>query len=92
MRQYLLPVSIGLSVILTALILSNAYKYRFKSAEEISVVGLAEVDFTSDLIVWQGSFQRKSMDLRDAYASSIKPSTAGGMPLAFSPDTDSPSA
>jgi hypothetical protein len=68
MRQYLLPITIGLSVILTALILSNAYKYRFKSAEEISVVGLAEVDFTSDLIVWQGSFQRKSPDLRDAYA------------------------
>lgn len=68
MRQYLTPLSIGITAILTALILSNAYKYRFKSAEEISVVGLAEVDFTSDLIVWQGSFQRKSMDLRDAYA------------------------
>ena len=64
MRQYLLPAVIGISLIVTALIVANAYKYKFRSAEEISVVGLAEVDFTSDLIVWQGSFQRKSMDLR----------------------------
>ena len=68
MRQYLIPATIGVSLIVTALIFSNAYKYKFKSAEEISVVGLAEVDFTSDLIVWQGSFQRKSTDLRNAYA------------------------
>jgi hypothetical protein len=68
MRQYLIPATIGISLIVTALIISNAYKYKFKSAEEISVVGLAEVDFTSDLIVWQGSFQRKSTDLRNAYA------------------------
>jgi hypothetical protein len=68
MRQYLIPATIGISLIVTALIFSNAYKYKFKSAEEISVVGLAEVDFTSDLIVWQGSFQRKSTDLRNAYA------------------------
>lgn len=68
MRQYLLPAVIGISLIVTALIVANAYKYKFRSAEEISVVGLAEVDFTSDLIVWQGSFQRKSMDLREAYS------------------------
>lgn len=68
MRQYLLPVSIGLSLIITAFIVTSAYKYKFKSAEVISVVGLAEVDFTSDLIVWQGSFQRKSNDLKTAYA------------------------
>lgn len=68
MRQYLLPVIIGLSLIITALIVTNAYKYKFRSAEVISVVGLAEVDFTSDLIVWQGRFQRKSNDLKTAYA------------------------
>jgi hypothetical protein len=68
MRQYLFPVIIGISIVLTGFIVSSAYKYKFRSAEEISVVGLAEVDFTSDLIVWQGSFQRKSMDLREAYS------------------------
>jgi hypothetical protein len=33
------------------------------------VTGLAERDFVSDLIVWNGSYSRKSMDLKGAYAS-----------------------
>jgi hypothetical protein len=61
---------------LTAFVLANAYKYRFRSAEEISVVGLAEVDFTSDLIVWNGSFERKAMNLRDAYTALKNDETA----------------
>jgi len=60
---------IAASVVATALILAGAYKYKYRAAEEISVVGLAEVDFTSDLIVWQGSFERKNMDIKDAYAN-----------------------
>jgi hypothetical protein len=68
MRQYLFPAVIGLSLIISAFVLTSAYKYKFKSSEVISVVGLSEVDFTSDLIVWQGSFQRKNIDLKTAYA------------------------
>lgn len=69
MRQHVSAILISVSVIATALILAGAYKYKYRSAEEISVVGLAEVDFTSDLIVWQGNFERKSLDIRDAYSS-----------------------
>lgn len=69
MRSQLTAFIIALGIIATALIISQAYKYRFRSAEGIQVVGLAEVDFTSDLIVWEGTFQRKSMNLRDAYAA-----------------------
>ena len=36
--------------------------------ETITVTGSAEKDFISDLIVWNGSFSRKSMDLKSAYA------------------------
>lgn len=36
--------------------------------ETISVTGSAEKDFASDLIVWKGSYSRKSMDLKSAYA------------------------
>ncbi|MEO6682787.1 MAG: SIMPL domain-containing protein [Ginsengibacter sp.] len=36
--------------------------------ETISVTGSAEKDFVSDLIVWKGSYSRKSMDLKSAYA------------------------
>jgi hypothetical protein len=36
--------------------------------ETIKVTGSAEKDFTSDLVVWKGSYSRKSMDLKAAYA------------------------
>jgi hypothetical protein len=69
MRQHIQAILVSVSILATALILAGAYKYKYRSAEGISVVGLAEVDFTSDLIVWQGSFERKNLDIRDAYAS-----------------------
>lgn len=67
MKNYLSSLIIALAVIISVVLLSNAYKYKFKAQETVSVVGLAEVDFTSDLIVWEGSFSRKSMELREAY-------------------------
>lgn len=69
MKNYITSIIIAAGLIILALIMSNAYKYRFLSAEEVSVVGLAEVDFTSDLIVWEGSYVRRSMSLKEAYAS-----------------------
>lgn len=69
MRNHFTAVIAALGLVAAALIAANAYKYRFRSAEEISVVGLAEVDFTSDLIVWKGGFERKAYSLKDAYAA-----------------------
>ena len=60
---------IALSVLGAALILSAGYKFKYKSTDGISVVGMAQVDFTSDLIVWEGSYSRKSADLKTAYAN-----------------------
>lgn len=59
----------ALAIIIASFILVNGYKYRFTSAEGVSVVGMAQVDFTSDLIVWEGNYSRKAMDLKSAYAS-----------------------
>ncbi len=67
MKNYLTALIVSLAAIISVFVISNAYKYKFKAQETVSVVGLAEVDFTSDLIVWEGSFSRKSMDLREAY-------------------------
>lgn len=50
---------IGLAVILTAYILSSAYQNRNNSNNTISVTGLGEKDFVSDLIVWSGWFIKK---------------------------------
>ena len=59
---------IGICIVASAAIFANAYKYKFRTAENVTVTGLAEVDFTSDLIVWEGNYSRKSFELKDAYA------------------------
>ncbi|MEJ7684252.1 MAG: SIMPL domain-containing protein [Segetibacter sp.] len=60
---------LGLSAVIAFWIAGSAIKYRSKSSETIVVTGLAEKDFVSDLIVWNGSYSRKSLDLKSAYAS-----------------------
>ena len=69
MRSYIPAIIIATTIILASLIIASVAKYRFRSHETISVTGLAEKDFTSDLVVWEGSFSRRSMDLRSAYAA-----------------------
>lgn len=69
MKNWIPAVVISLAIVVGLWIVGNAYKYKFKSTETISVTGLAEKDFTSDLIVWSGSFNRYGFDLKTAYAS-----------------------
>lgn len=69
MKNWISAAVISLAVVTGLWIVGNAYKYKFKSAETISVTGLAEKDFTSDLIVWSGTFNRYGFDLKTAYAS-----------------------
>lgn len=59
---------IGIAFIIGLFLVGQAYKYRSTSKETIMVTGSAEKDFVSDLIVWKGSYSRKSMDLKSAYA------------------------
>jgi len=66
--RYITASIIGLAFIIGLFIVGNAYKSRAKAQETISVTGSAEKDFVSDLIVWKGSYSRKSMDLKSAYA------------------------
>jgi hypothetical protein len=59
---------ISVSIIITALILSGAWVKSHKKLDNtIYVTGLATKDFESDLIVWNCSFSRKSMSIKDAY-------------------------
>jgi hypothetical protein len=60
-------VILGLCAIIAFALIGNAYKYRSKTMETIVVTGLSEKDFNSDLIVWSGSYSRKSLDLKEAY-------------------------
>ena len=69
MKNYITTAIVAFTAIICFWILSNAYKYKFKTAETISVTGLAEKDFVSDQIVWTGNYSRKMMDLKAAYTS-----------------------
>jgi hypothetical protein len=68
LKQNFTSLIIGISIICTALIISAAYKYKFKGEETITVTGLAEKSFTSNLIVWKGDYSRKMPDLKSAYS------------------------
>lgn len=67
MKNHFGTISLAVAMIATAYLLGNAWNYRYKSQETISVTGLSSKDFSSDLIVWNGSYSRKNMDLRAAY-------------------------
>lgn len=69
MRVLYASLILGLSIIIAFWLAGSAFKYKSKSMETIVVTGLAEKDFISDLIVWNGSYSRKAMDLKSAYAS-----------------------
>lgn len=67
MKSYLNAIIFAITILITALILTGAYKNRFNYNNVISVTGLGSKDFVSDLIVWSGSFTKKNMDLQTAY-------------------------
>jgi hypothetical protein len=67
MKSFITALVIGIAVIIAFWFASNAYKYKFKTNETISVTGLAEKNFESDLVVWTGNYSRKTMDLKSAY-------------------------
>ena len=55
LKGYLSTAIIAVVLIITAVILAGAYKSRFNKQVTISVTGLAEKSFASDLIVWQAN-------------------------------------
>jgi hypothetical protein len=58
----------AIAIIIAAYLLGSSYVNRKKPEGTISVKGLGEVNFTSDLIVWSGSFSRQSFDIQEAYS------------------------
>ena len=67
-RSFIGLAIVGLCLVLGALIIGNAYKYKFKERRTIRVTGSAETNFVSDLIAWNGSYNRTAYDLPGAYA------------------------
>lgn len=57
----------ALSIVLAAFLLGNAYIERAQPNGVISVTGSGSENFTSDLIVWEGQFNRVNPNLKQAY-------------------------
>ncbi|NQZ44957.1 MAG: SIMPL domain-containing protein [Flavobacteriaceae bacterium] len=63
----LTAVIFSLAIILAAFFLGNAYVKRANPPQVISVTGLGNENFTSDLIVWEGRFSAYSPVLTTAF-------------------------
>jgi hypothetical protein len=57
----------GISIIIASFFLGNAYKERANPPKIISVTGLGNENFVSDLIVWEGYFTAFNTDLKTAF-------------------------
>ncbi|MCO5259495.1 MAG: SIMPL domain-containing protein [Crocinitomicaceae bacterium] len=64
MKKIIKTALLSIALIIVAVVLGNAYKYKYKQQEKIYVTGLGQEDFTSDLIVWQATFSKRGSDLK----------------------------
>jgi len=65
--KHLTAVIFGLAIVIASILLGNAYVKRAQPPHIISVTGLGNEDFTSDLIVWEGSFSATNYELKLAF-------------------------
>lgn len=65
--KHLTALIIGIAAVVFAMLIGNAYRYKYKQTERISVTGAAETNFTADLIVWSATYSRNSSVLQDAF-------------------------
>ena len=59
---------IGVSVVLSAMVLAAAYTQNHRTTGTITVTGLGETEFTSDLIVINGMIKAEAYDAAEAYS------------------------
>jgi hypothetical protein len=68
MKNYLNVVILGISAIICITILSVTFAIiKMSESGSIAVTGSATSSFTSDLIVWRGSFSKKALTSKEAY-------------------------
>ena len=56
----------SIAIIIAAFLIGGAYVKRNNYKGTINVTGLGSMDFTSDLIVWEGSFDKDNISLKEA--------------------------
>ena len=83
MKELGKPIIIGLSIVLSTALIAMAIKAFVSSKDTISVTGLGETTFTSDLIVWKGYVSVEAYDKQAAYNEIEKSQQKPGFLLAF---------
>ncbi len=58
---------ISIAIVISAILVSDAYKTKGRIPKKIEVTGKAERNFTADLIVWNGSFSKQNVDMKEAF-------------------------
>jgi len=69
MKNYTSAIIFGIAIVAASIFLGKAYTDRNKVDGQIEVTGLGKTDFSSDLIVWEGSFGSENNNLKQAYLS-----------------------
>lgn len=67
MKNSISAILFAIAIIVSAIVLGNAYIERSHRTGSINVTGSGSRDFTSDLIVWEGSFSKENQNLKVAY-------------------------
>ena len=66
--KHLSAIVFSIAIIASSIILGQAFLNRNKTAGTISVTGLGQTDFISDLIVWEARFTQVNQNLKQAYS------------------------
>ncbi len=69
MKNNVTAIVFGIAIVLAASVLGYAVMNRNNEEGTISVTGLGNTDFSSDLIVWEGRFSQYNYELKSAYAN-----------------------
>ena len=67
MKNNFTAIIFSIAIVIAAFLLGNSIVNRNNTDGIISVTGLGKADFTSDLIVWEGSYSSESKNLKLAY-------------------------
>ena len=67
MKKSFSSIIFSIAIVFAAYLLANAIINRNNGKGNISVTGLGNANFTSDLIVWEGSFSNTNRQLQQAY-------------------------
>lgn len=68
MKNNISAIVFALAIVIASIVLGNAIINRNKTEGTISVTGLGQTNFTSDLIVWEAKFSQVNSNLKQAYS------------------------